>query len=318
VNPDKYKHTSDQQLLENFYSDNDPEWLGILLPRYTLLLLGVCMKYLKNEEEAKDCVQQIFLKAITELKKYKIDYFKSWIYMVAKNHCLMKIRDGHGKIPVELTERYLSTTDEQTDTHALLENEQAIELMAEALRDLSPEQQQCVTLFYLKKKSYVQISEVTGFTMMQVKSYIQNGKRNLRIMLAEKLKGRKKSQVNEMSENLKDILSHLSPEIDQETLLLYLQDKLTAEKKHEIEKKLLENEFVNDATEGLQEFRNKDKLTRIVDQLNHNLKNKLQKKKRAKRSIHLKDQPWLYLAVMIIILLIIISYFVIQRLQEKP
>jgi RNA polymerase sigma factor (sigma-70 family) len=192
VNPDKYKHTSDQQLLENFYSDNDPEWLGILLPRYTLLLLGVCMKYLKNEEEAKDCVQQIFLKVITELKKYKVDYFKSWVYMVAKNHCLMKIRDGHGKIPVELTERYLSTTDEQTDTHALLENEHAIILMEEALKELSPEQQQCVTLFYLQKKSYQQISELTGFTMMQVKSYIQNGKRNLRIILGEKLRNGKK------------------------------------------------------------------------------------------------------------------------------
>ena len=192
MNPDKYKHTSDQQLLENFYSDNDPEWLGILLPRYTLLLLGVCMKYLKNEEEAKDCVQQIFLKVITELKKYKVDYFKSWVYMVAKNHCLMKIRDGHGKIPVELTERYLSTTDEQTDTHALLENEHAIILMEEALKELSPEQQQCVTLFYLQKKSYQQISELTGFTMMQVKSYIQNGKRNLRIILGEKLRNGKK------------------------------------------------------------------------------------------------------------------------------
>jgi len=192
VNPDKYKHTSDQQLLENFYSDNDPEWLGILLPRYTLLLLGVCMKYLKNEEEAKDCVQQIFLKVINELKKYKVDYFKSWVYMVAKNHCLMKIRDGHGKIPVELTERYLSTTDEQTDTHALLENEHAIILMEEALKELSPEQQQCVTLFYLQKKSYQQISELTGFTMMQVKSYIQNGKRNLRIILGEKLRNGKK------------------------------------------------------------------------------------------------------------------------------
>jgi hypothetical protein len=121
-----------------------------------------------------------------------------------------------------------------------------------------------------------------------------------------------------MSENLKDILSHLSPEIDQETLLLYLQDKLTPEKRHEIEKKLLENEFVNEATEGLQEFRNKDKLTMIVDQLNHNLRNKLHKKKRPNRSIHLKDQAWLYLAVMIIILLVIISYFVIQRLQQKP
>ena len=188
MNPDKYRHLTDQQLLEQFYSDHDPEWLGILLPRYTLLLLGVCMKYLKNEEEAKDCVQQIFLKAITELKKYRVDYFKSWIYMVAKNHCLMKIRDTHGKMPVELTERYLSTTDEPGETESLLQSDDAIEHMAEALKELSPEQQQCVTLFYLQKNSYQQISEKTRFTMMQVKSYIQNGKRNLRIMIEQKLK----------------------------------------------------------------------------------------------------------------------------------
>ena len=188
MNPDKYRHLTDQQLLEQFYSDHDPEWLGILLPRYTLLLLGVCMKYLKNEEEAKDCVQQIFLKAITELKKYRVDYFKSWIYMVAKNHCLMKIRDTHGKMPVELTERYLSTTDEPGETESLLQSDDAIEHMAEALKELSQEQQQCVTLFYLQKNSYQQISEKTRFTMMQVKSYIQNGKRNLRIMIEQKLK----------------------------------------------------------------------------------------------------------------------------------
>src|SRR5437667_9458831 len=107
VKVDKYQHITDQELLGQFYTDHNNEALGILLQRYTLLLLGVCMKYLKNEEEAKDAVQQIFLKVITELKKYKVDYFKSWIYMVAKNHCLMKLRDGHGKIPVELTERYL-------------------------------------------------------------------------------------------------------------------------------------------------------------------------------------------------------------------
>lgn len=185
---DKHEYITDQQLLANFYTDQDNEWLGILLTRYTLLLLGVCMKYLKNEEEAKDCVQQIFLKAITELHKYKVDYFKSWIYMVAKNHCLMKIRDGHGKMPVELTERHLSTTEEETDQKTLLQNDYTIELMTEALRELASEQQQCVTLFYLQKKSYQEISDETGFTMMQVKSYIQNGKRNLKLTIEKKLK----------------------------------------------------------------------------------------------------------------------------------
>src|SRR5919107_388933 len=100
-----YDHIEDKELLNKFYSDGNNEWLGILLQRYTLLLLGVCMKYLKNEEEAKDSVQQIFLKALTELQKYKVDYFKSWLYMVAKNYCLMKLRDNHGKIPVELTDK---------------------------------------------------------------------------------------------------------------------------------------------------------------------------------------------------------------------
>ena len=191
MNADKYRHISDQQLLENFYADQDNKWLGILLPRYTLLLLGVCMKYLKNEEEAKDCVQQIFLKTITELKKYKVDYFKSWLYMVAKNHCLMKIRDSQGKIPVELTERYMTATEEQPDIQSLIQTDQAIELLADALNELPAEQQQCVTLFYLQKKSYQEIGEEAGFTMMQVKSYIQNGKRNLRLLIEKKLKSQK-------------------------------------------------------------------------------------------------------------------------------
>jgi RNA polymerase sigma-70 factor (ECF subfamily) len=95
----EYDHITDTELLQKFYSGHDNKWLGILLPRYTLLLLGVCMKYLKNEEDAKDAVQQIFLKVISELSKYKVDYFKSWIYMIAKNHCLMKIR-GNKNYPV--------------------------------------------------------------------------------------------------------------------------------------------------------------------------------------------------------------------------
>ena len=102
MNPRLHKNISDQELLERFYADRDNQWLGILLERYTLLLLGVCMKYLKNEELARDSVQQIFLKAITELQKYRVEYFKSWIYMVAKNYCLMQLRDKPGKNMTEL------------------------------------------------------------------------------------------------------------------------------------------------------------------------------------------------------------------------
>jgi RNA polymerase sigma-70 factor (ECF subfamily) len=193
VIPGKYNHISDQELLERFYADRNNEWLGVLLERYTLLLLGVCMKYLKNEDDAKDGVQQVFLKVIQELHKYKVEYFKSWVYMIAKNHCLMKLRDGQGKNPKEINEQLLAAPEEATDLQAMNENELALEFMDEALKELNPEQQQCVTLFYLQKKSYQEISDSTGFSMLQVKSYIQNGKRNLKIIIERKLKEKQQS-----------------------------------------------------------------------------------------------------------------------------
>ena len=184
---EKNQHHTDQKLLEQFYADHDNEWLGVLLQRYTLLLLGVCMKYLKNEEEAKDSVQQVFLKVIQELHKYKVEYFKSWLYMVAKNHCLMKLREKQGKITAEINERLMAQPDEETDQPSLLQNDHTLELMELALKELDTGQQQCVTLFYLKKKSYQQISDETGYSRLQVKSYIQNGKRNLKILIEKKM-----------------------------------------------------------------------------------------------------------------------------------
>ena len=187
VKADKHTTLTDQELLEHFYADHNNEWLGILLQRYTLLLLGVSMKYLKNEEEAKDSVQQIFLKVIQELEKYKVEYFKSWLYMVAKNHCLMKLRNRQGKITTELNDRLTAQPGEESDQQALLENDHTLALMEAALKELNPEQQQCVTLFYLQKKSYQEVSDETGYSMLQVKSYIQNGKRNLKILIEKKL-----------------------------------------------------------------------------------------------------------------------------------
>lgn len=187
VKADKYQHITDPELLEKFYADHNNVWLGILLQRYTLLLLGVCMKYLKNQEEAKDGVQQIFLKVIQELHKYKVDYFKSWLYMVAKNHCLMKLREKQGKAMVEINERLTIKPEEETNLQSLIENEHTLELLEASLKELNVEQQQCVTLFYLQKKSYQEVSDETGYNLLQVKSYIQNGKRNLKILIENKL-----------------------------------------------------------------------------------------------------------------------------------
>lgn len=188
MHPDRYQHISDTALLENFYADRDNLWLGILLQRYTMLLLGVCMKYLKNEEDAKDSVQQVFLKAIAELHKYKVAYFKSWIYMVAKNHCLMKLRDRQGKAPAMLNEQTLAVEEEPLSAQSHLDKDRMLDAMSLAIEELNNEQKQCVTLFYLDKKSYTQIAEITGYSMMQVKSYIQNGKRNLKIVVERIIK----------------------------------------------------------------------------------------------------------------------------------
>lgn len=181
----KYEHITDAELLENYSKDKNQEWIGILLERYTLLLFGVCMKYLKNEEESKDAVQQIFLKVLSEVNKYKIEYFKSWLYMVAKNHCLMKLRGNAGRGIKEISE--VQIADVEWDKQKIIDNEKTYSVLEESLEELNEEQKQCVILFYLKKKSYNQISEITGFTVMQVKSYIQNGKRNLKLLLEKKL-----------------------------------------------------------------------------------------------------------------------------------
>jgi len=181
----RYDHMTDAELLELYYSDKNQEWIGILLERYTLLLLGVCMKYLKDENEARDCVQQIFLKVLTEAGKYRIEYFKSWLYMVAKNHCLMRLREKGAKGMKELSDHHAVAVE--SDKQELIRNEKTYDLLEEALRELSEEQRQCVILFYLKKNSYQQISDKTGFSLMQVKSYIQNGKRNLKILIDKKM-----------------------------------------------------------------------------------------------------------------------------------
>nr|WP_255722969.1 sigma-70 family RNA polymerase sigma factor [Flavihumibacter fluminis] len=178
--------------MRRFYQDRNKEWLGILLQRYTLLLLGVCMKYLKNEEAARDAVQQIFLKAITELEKYEVEFIKSWLYMIAKNHCLMQFRDKNRQL-VELSEQMVQVED-QEDKLSIKEKDQLLDWMHESIKNLNPEQQQCVTLFYLKKRSYQEVSELTGYSILQVKSSIQNGKRNLRLMIQRRLKENESSK----------------------------------------------------------------------------------------------------------------------------
>jgi RNA polymerase sigma-70 factor (ECF subfamily) len=185
-----FDHYTDQELLDRYRNEQDNKWLEVLLPRYTLLVFGLCMKYLKNEADAKDAVQQVCIKVIAEIPKYKIDYFKSWLYMVAKNHCLMELRKKKPYIK-ELTHNDIGA-DELIERAEFLQKNHEIEMMHLAVAKLNDEQRICIQAFYLQKKSYQDIAEETKYSIGEVKSYIQNGKRNLKIIMEKQQKNERK------------------------------------------------------------------------------------------------------------------------------
>lgn len=187
--PDSHNHLTDQELMQQYKAGGNNLYLGILLERYSLLLFGVCMKYLKNEEEAKDAVQQVYTKAIHELQKYNVEYVKSWLYMIARNYCLMQLRHKHQTISHEMAaNEIVEDPDPLLTRQVSADNRLLLELTGEGLMQLPEPQNKCITLFYLSKKSYQQISEATGYNLMQVKSHIQNGKRNIKLWVEKQLK----------------------------------------------------------------------------------------------------------------------------------
>jgi RNA polymerase sigma factor (sigma-70 family) len=179
----QYIGLTDEELYKLYYSCKQPDLLGILLQRYTLLLLGVAMKYLKDRTAAQDAVQQVFLKTITHLPTEPVQNFKGWLYILMRNHCLQILRDKQYLTEdsiLELTPLVEDDRDERIWKEATLEK------IEPAIAMLDEQQRACITLFYLQKKSYKQITDETGFSFEQVKSYIQNGKRNLKILLTKK------------------------------------------------------------------------------------------------------------------------------------
>ncbi|PUZ27145.1 RNA polymerase sigma-70 factor, ECF subfamily [Chitinophaga costaii] len=175
---------SDQDLLRRYTADGDSYWVGVLFDRYALQLLGVCMKYLKNEEDARDAVQQIFLKVLSDIHKHEVVYFHAWIYQVSKNYCLMQLRHPERRHPAELTEQYSEQAAAPLEsTLNPVEREAALEHMEAALQQLNEPQRICITRFYLEKQSYQEIADSTDYSLLQVKSHIQNGKRNLRLFM---------------------------------------------------------------------------------------------------------------------------------------
>jgi RNA polymerase sigma factor (sigma-70 family) len=166
----------DADLVQLYRASDDARHLGMLFKRYSGAILGVCMKYLKNKTESEDAVMEIFEKLHLDLKRVEIDYFRGWIFMVAKNHCLMKLRKAGLNVEFPDVLPQVAAADDDFD----LEKEATLQQLEKALPYLKYEQRQCIELFYLKEKSYKQVAQETGFTLNEVKTHLQNGKMNLK------------------------------------------------------------------------------------------------------------------------------------------
>ncbi|MBA3647981.1 MAG: sigma-70 family RNA polymerase sigma factor [Chitinophagales bacterium] len=180
------ENLDDLSLVSKYKQTGDNHLVGILFTRYTHLVYGVCLKYLNSEEDSKDVTIEIFEKLLKDLKIHDIENFKAWLYSVAKNHCLMKFRSDKRRIELrpDLHEDLVNLMEWNAELH--LEdkvNETRLSELDKAIRALNADQRICIELFYIQEKSYEQITEETGFTFKQVKSFIQNGKRNLKISL---------------------------------------------------------------------------------------------------------------------------------------
>ncbi len=181
--PDISPDTSDETLIKCYKETEDTEYIGHLFDRYTQLAFLVCMKYLKDEEESRDTVMLIFEQLIFDLKKYEVQVFRFWLHTILKNKCLSILAKKQKNIFVnaDVIEQLVRENVLEEDA----EKEVYLSYLPQAMEKLNGEQKMCINLFYLQQKSYKEIAEITGFDVNKVKSYIQNGKRNLKIYLTD-------------------------------------------------------------------------------------------------------------------------------------
>lgn len=173
---------SDRELVMLYKQTSDMQVLAELYQRYMDLLYGVCVKYLKDPETAKDAVMQIFEELVSKLHKHEVDNFKSWLYTLAKNHCLMQLRTPRNLKTTEFKADIMQS-EEEVHLNGVLTREENLDKMENCLQTLPAEQKVCVEKFYLQNKCYKEIAEETGMDWNKVRSYIQNGRRNLKICM---------------------------------------------------------------------------------------------------------------------------------------
>ena len=176
---------TDFELVALYRETHDLQVLAGLYQRYMELVYGVCLKYLKDREKSKDAVMNIFEELVVKLREHQVTHFRSWLFVLAKNHCLMQLRSAKNLKTTEFNPDFMHS-EEPVHLNGIMEKEEHFERLGRCLDGLAEEQRISVELFYLKKKCYNEIVEITGFEWSMVRSHIQNGRRNLKICM-EKL-----------------------------------------------------------------------------------------------------------------------------------
>ena len=178
-------NTNDEELLRRYCTSGKAEELSVLSGRYVPMVYGVALKYLKNTDDASDAVIQIFEELLGKVLKYEILQFRPWLYSYVRNFCLQELRSRLRNIPVELTENFVESYDD-FNLDYIREQEDRVRVLMLCVEALPEKQRISVRRFFFEERSYKEIEEATGFSMKMVKSFIQNGKRNLKQCLEKK------------------------------------------------------------------------------------------------------------------------------------
>lgn len=184
---EKISDYSEENLLRTFVESGDTSFIGELYRRYIPLVYGLCLKYLNNKEAAQDAVMDIFALLVEKVPQYEIKNFNTWLYSVAKNHCLHVLRK-------EKNTNLVNIEDVLVENQAILtltdkpQSQEEMEALVYCLDTLPEEQKLSINYFFYEEKSYADIVDLTGYALSKVKSYIQNGKRNLKSCMIKVLK----------------------------------------------------------------------------------------------------------------------------------
>lgn len=184
----KKEYNSDEELLKHYKQSGNKELFADLFKKHVSVVYGTCLFYLQDKEEAQDATMQLFEKLILDINNREIDNFKGWLSFVVRNHCISLIRKNKSvskNIKSYYEFEYETPDYEKEEKINSISDDLLLEKMKECLPKLKESQRVCIELFYLKNKSYQEIANETNFSLNEIKSYIQNGKRNLKLLIED-------------------------------------------------------------------------------------------------------------------------------------